>query len=81
MLKNALLFAIGTTSYDGPACLDRILPGEAERGRRGRPTADIDKLKDCTAAFLGALFSVPRHAWFRTAMAISNSDLCRDSPP
>jgi hypothetical protein len=25
-------------------------------------------LKSCTAAFLGALFSVPRHAWFRTAM-------------
>jgi hypothetical protein len=49
-------------------CLGRILLWEAEQGRRGRSAADIDRLKDCTAAFLGALFSVPRHAWFRTAM-------------
>ena len=49
-------------------CLGRILQWEAEQGRRGRSTADIDGLKNCTAAFLGALFSVPRHAWFRTAM-------------
>jgi hypothetical protein len=50
-------------------CLGRILLWEAEQGRRGRSAADIKKLKNCTAAFLGALFSVPRHAWFRTAMA------------
>jgi hypothetical protein len=49
-------------------CLGRILLWEAEQRRRGRSTADIGKLKDCTAAFLGALFSVPHHAWFRTAM-------------
>jgi hypothetical protein len=49
-------------------CLGRILLWESAQGRRGRSTADIDKLKNCTAAFLGALFSVPRHAWFRTAM-------------
>jgi hypothetical protein len=50
-------------------CLGRILQWEAEQGRRGRSAADTDKLKSCTAAFLGALLSVPRHAWFRTAMA------------
>jgi hypothetical protein len=49
-------------------CLGRILTWEDEQGRRGRSAAEIDKLKDCTASFLGALFSVPRHAWFRTAM-------------
>ena len=50
-------------------CLGRILLWEAEQGRRGRSAADIKKLKNCTAAFLGALLSVPRHAWVRTAMA------------
>jgi hypothetical protein len=49
-------------------CLDRILLCEAGQGRRKRAAADFEKLKSCTAAFLGALFSVPRHAWFRTAM-------------
>jgi hypothetical protein len=49
-------------------CLGRILQWEDEQGRRQRSTADIDRLKSCTAAFLGALFSVPRHAWFRTAL-------------
>jgi len=50
-------------------CLGRILLWEAEQGRRGRSAADIDKLKSCTTAFLGALLSVPRNAWFRTAIA------------
>jgi hypothetical protein len=50
-------------------CLGRILLWEAEQGRRGRSAADVDKLKSCTAAFLGALLSVPRNAWFRTAIA------------
>jgi hypothetical protein len=50
-------------------CLGRILLWEAEQGRRGRSAADIDKLNSCTGAFLGALLSVPRHAWVRTAMA------------
>jgi hypothetical protein len=49
-------------------CLGRILQWEDEQGRRGRSTEHIDKLKECTATFVGALFSVPRHAWFRTAM-------------
>jgi hypothetical protein len=49
-------------------CLDRILLWEAGQGRRKRSTADIEKLKNCTASFLGALFSVPRHTWCRTAM-------------
>jgi hypothetical protein len=49
-------------------CLDRIVRWEAGKGRRKRSTADVEKLKDCIAAFLGALFSVPRHAWFRTAI-------------
>jgi hypothetical protein len=50
-------------------CLGRILLWGEQQGRRGRSTADIDELKSCIAAFLGALFSVPRRAWFRTAMA------------
>jgi hypothetical protein len=49
-------------------CLDCILLWEAGQGRRKRAAAGIDKLKSCTAAFLGALFSVPRHGWFRTSM-------------
>jgi hypothetical protein len=49
-------------------CLDRILLWEAGQGRRKRSTEDIEKPKSCTAAFLGALFSVPRNTWFRTAM-------------
>src|SRR5262249_41700608 len=49
-------------------CLGRILQWEAEQGRRGRSAANINKLKSSTAAFLGALLSVPRHAWFRTAV-------------
>jgi hypothetical protein len=50
-------------------CLGRILLRENEQGRRGRSAANIDKLKRCAAAFLGALLGVPRHAWLRTAMA------------
>jgi hypothetical protein len=49
-------------------CLDHVLLWEAGQGRRKRSTADIEKVKDCTAAFLGAMFSVPRNTWFRTAM-------------
>jgi hypothetical protein len=49
-------------------CLDRILLWEAGEGRRKRATADIEKVKSCTAAFLGALFSVPHRGWFRTGM-------------
>jgi hypothetical protein len=49
-------------------CLDRILLLEAGQDRRKRSTAEIEKLEDCTAAFLGALFSVPRNTWLRTAM-------------
>jgi hypothetical protein len=49
-------------------CLGRILLWEDQQGRRERSTANIDKLKSCTAAFLGALLSVPRNAYFRTAM-------------
>jgi hypothetical protein len=49
-------------------CVSRVLPWESGQGRRKRSAADIEKLKDCAAAFLGALFSRPRHAWFRTAM-------------
>jgi hypothetical protein len=74
-LEHAPYHALTMTAVTSAAanitqqCLGRILLWEAEQGRRGRSAADIDKLKSCTAAFLGALLSVPRHAWVRTAMA------------
>jgi hypothetical protein len=74
-LEHALYRALNMTVVTPAAaditqqCLGRILLWEEQHRRRGRSTADIDKLKSCTAAFLGALFSVPRQAWFRTAMS------------
>src|SRR6266404_2943978 len=73
-LEHAPYRALNMTAVTSAAaditqqCLGRVLLWEAEQGLRGRSAADVDKLKSCTAAFLGALLSVPRHAWVRTAM-------------
>src|SRR6266404_507868 len=74
-LEHAPYRALNMTAVTSAAaditqqCLGRVLLWEAEQGLRGRSAADVDKLKSCTAAFLGALLSVPRNAWFRTAIA------------